>query len=643
MMMTISSYMRRGKHRLQRLAVDPKAHLVARVLAHFFAGFALSAGSLGNVPLPLAMAFVCVCSGWPCLVAGLGSALGYYIFWGSAGYPCLLWVAAATASALFFSSFRATRNAPLLMQAVAGLIVAAGGVISQIFLGDTTAVSLYLLRVALAVSCSALFARVLRERDPVLDWLTLGVAVLSLAQIALLPWLSLGFLAAGCVAVAGAFPAVAITGLALDLAQVTPLPMTAVLCGSFLVRFLPRRTKAVSVLAPTVAFLLVLAFSGRWDFAPLPGLLLGSIAGSLLPGPQKVAHRRGETGAAQVRLELAAEVLAQTEQLLLEAPMVPVDESALVSRAADRACSNCSYRKSCKDARKLAGLPGFLLHKPLLSTEELPIICRKSGRFLAELHRSQEQLRSIRADRERQKEYRAAVTQQFRFLTEFLQDLSDQLSRRCDTATPFFVPKVQVYGNRRQGENGDRCIFFAGTRSLYYVLLCDGMGTGLGAVQEGKTATGMLKRLLTAGYPAQHALQSLNSLCALRERAGAVTVDLLELDLNTGKGILYKWGAAPSYLVSNFGAEKIGTAGPPPGLSVTDYRETADRLSLRRGETLLMISDGVGEEEALHCCLQMAGRSPGELATALLERGQLGGQDDATVAAVTLRPGSAAS
>ena len=309
----------------------------------------------------------------------------------------------------------------------------------------------------------------------------------------------------------------------------------------------------------------------------------------------------------------------------------------------NNSCSNCSYRKACKDARKIANLPGFLLHKPLLSTEELPINCRKSGRFLAELHRAQEQLRSIRADRERQKEYRAAVTQQFRFLSEFLRDLSDQLARRCDVSAPFFTPNVQVYGNRRQSENGDRCVYFAGTQNLYYVLLCDGMGTGLGAVQEGKTATGMLKRLLTAGYPAQYALQSLNSICALRERAGAVTVDLLEVDLNTGKGILYKWGAAPSYLISELGAEKIGTAGPPPGLCVTDYRETADRLSLRRSETLILISDGVGEEEALHCCLKMAGLSPGELATALLSCGQLSGQDDATVVVVTLRPGNPTS
>jgi hypothetical protein len=375
---------------------------------------------------------------------------------------------------------------------------------------------------------------------------------------------------------------------------------------------------------------------GHWDMMPLPGLLAGGIIGGFLPMPGKTAHRRGETGTAQVRLEMAASVLAQTEQLLLEVPAAPVDEEALVARAAERACGGCPCRKNCKDARRIAQLPPFVLHKPLLTPEELPIICRKSGRFLAELHRSQEQLRSICADRERQREYRAAVIQQYQFLSEYLQDLSDQLSRRQDGSGACYEPEIRIYGNRPEADNGDCCVRFAGTMCRHYVLLCDGMGTGLGAVQEGRTAAVLLRRLLSAGYPAEYALRSLNSLCALRDRAGAVTVDLAELQLDTGKVTIYKWGGAPSYVVSSISAEKIGTAGPPPGLSVTDCQETSYRLSLRRGQTLFLVSDGVGEEEALHCCLDGVGLPSGELAARLLSCGCAGGEDDATVVTVRL-------
>ncbi len=638
MMISLDAYVRRGKHTLRRLAVDPKTHLAGRIAAYFIAGFCLSAASLGNYAQPFAVGLICACTGWTAVVTAAGSAWGYVLFWGAAGYQSLLWVAAALAAALLLNNRGIVDRAPLLLPSVAALILSASGVAFQSWMQEAVPVSIYILRVLLSAGTTMLFVRVLQGRDPILDWLTCGIAVLSLAQIRVLPFLGLGYLAAGCVSVAGAFPAVALTGLALDLAKVTPVPMTAVLCGSFLVRFLPRRSQPLSACAPAVTYLLIMALCAKWDVLPLPGLLLGGVIGIFLPGPAKVAHRRGETGAAQVRLELAAGVLSQTEQVLLEAPVIPVDETALVNRAAERACSGCVYRRACKDANRIAQLSGVLLQKPLLTAEELPIICRKSGRFLAELHRSQEQLRSIRADRERQREYRAAVIQQFRFLALFLQDLSDQLSHRGESPEPLYTPWVKVFGNRRLGENGDRCLHFLGTQSRYYVILVDGMGTGIGAAREGKEAGLMLKRLLSAGYPAEHALGSLNSLCALRDRAGIVTVDLAELQLDTGKVALYKWGAAPSYVLSDAGAEKFGTAGPPPGLSVTEDRETVDRLSLRKGELLVLVSDGVGEEEALHCCLTLAGQPPGDVAAALLACGQLGGEDDATVVVIQLNP-----
>ena len=639
MMITLDSYVRRGKTLLKTWALDPRFHLGMRLGAYFLSGFFFSAASLGSLCLPLAAGFCCAASGWPAVLAAAGGLAGYLLFWGSTGYQGCIWLLAALAAALILPRQRLHRDAPLLMPAVMALIVSATGVVFQAWLFDTTPVLLYLLRVALGAGSCWVLSQVLLGRNPILEWIGWGLAVLALAQVAPFPWLSFGLLVGGALTVTGAFPAAAMAGLALDLAGITPVPMTAVLCAGYLPRFLPKCPKWLSCSAPVLTYLLVQNLVGKLDWMPLPALLLGGLCGLVLPTPTRLAYRRGETAVAQVRLEIASGVLAQTEQLLLEAPVIPVDEDALVSRAAELACGSCPCRKSCKDTRRIAALPGPVLHKPLLTPEELPIQCRKSGRFLAQLHRSQEQLRSIRADRERQQEYRAAVVQQFQFLSLFLRDLSDQLARRPDTAVPGFSPWVRIYGNRPESENGDRCILFPGVQSKYYVLLCDGMGTGLGAVQEGKTALQILKRLLTAGYPAEYALRSLNSLCALRERAGAVTVDLAEIKLDTGKTTLYKWGAAPSYLVTRQGTEKLGIAGPPPGLSVTDCRETVEKFSLRAGELLVMVSDGVGEDEAMVCCQSMQGHSPTELATALLSCGKLGGIDDATVVLVQLTSG----
>lgn len=635
-MISLQSYVRQGQHRLKRWALDPRVHIAARAVGYVLAGFGLSAASLGNAPLPLAMALVMACEHWQALLVAAGACAGYWVFWGQNGYICQIWVACAAVAALLLSGRRITRTAPLLMPAAAGLIVAVTGVVFLLLKKDQTPVLLYFVQVVSGAAVSWLFSRVLSGRSPILDWLACGCAVLALAQIMPIPYLGLGYVAAGLLFGSSAFPAAALAGLALDLAQVTPVPMTAVMTCAYLVRLLPRYPRWLCAVAPCSVYIAVMGLCKQWDLYPLAGLLLGGIAGVLIPGTSRTAYRRGETGVAQVRLEMAAGVLTQTEQLLLEAPQVQVDEDALVAKAAERACSSCPYRKNCKDAKRIALLSGTLLHKQLLHTQELPIICRKSGRFLAELHRSQEQLRSIRADRERQKEYRTALLQQYRFLSEFLQSLSDQLARKNSTLPACYGPQVYCCGNRPEWENGDRCLRFAGTQCRYYVILCDGMGTGMGAVQEGKTATAMLRRLLAAGFPAKYALQSLNSLCALRERAGAVTVDLLELQLDTGKATLYKWGAAPSYLVTRVGAQKLGLAGPPPGLSVTEEAEVTEQFSLRRGQLLLMVSDGIPEEEALRCCTELKDSNPEMLANEIVSCARLGGEDDATVIAVTL-------
>ena len=605
---------------------------------HLLAGFCLSAASLEQGALPLVMGFVWASRGLSALLAAAGGCLGYWVFWGQAGQQGIWCAVIALVGVLLLGDRRISRELPLLIPAIGMLTVSAVGLGYQLLAGDTTEVLLYLIRVALGGAAPWLFCALRQRRDPVLEWLSWGLATLALAQIAPISWLGLGFVAAGMLSVSGAFPCAAVTGLALDIAHVTSVPMAAVTVLAWLVRFLPGLPRRVRCIGPAVMGLVLMRLSGRWDTAVLPGLFIGGCLGGLLSAPEKLSCRRGETGVAQVRLEVAASVLEQTWQLLAEVPDAPVDADALLSRAAENACAGCSVRGDCRDKRRIAQLPGVLLHRPLLSTEELPIRCRKSGRFLAQLHRSQEQLRSIRADRERQREYREAVTQQYQFLGSYLQSLSDGLSRRETWVPPAYDPVVRVCGNRTEDTNADRCVHFSGTGGKYYIILCDGMGTGMGAVREGKAATELLQKLLTCGFPAEHALQSLNSLCALRERAGAVTVDLAELSLDSGKAALYKWGAAPSYLVGRSGTDKLGAPSVPPGLSVAEGGQVTCRLHLRREQILLLTSDGLSEGEILRVCREKNWGNAQGLARELLERAQQGGQDDATVVTVQLIP-----
>lgn len=630
MIASMETYLRRGRRTCQRLLLNPKIRTGGVVLLCGGSGLALSAASLGNYPQPLAMGLILAMSGWHAAVMSLGAMLGYWVFWGIAGLQGLVWSASGGLLALLLAR-HIPEEQPLILPAISAFLTALTGLLFQLVLRDTVPVPVYFLRIVLAAGAGLLFPVALGRRTAVTDWLVGGVAVLALAQASPTPYLGLGYLAAGALAVGSAFPAAVLGGLGLDLAQVTNIPMTAVLCLAGVIRMIPFERKWMRCLAPGAACMVVMAICGIRDYTPLPGLILGGGLGILMPPSQEAARRRGETGLAQVRLELGAEVLGATQQLFLETAPPPVDASAVLQKVRQRACGSCSARNSCPQQ---SSLDESLLQNPLDAQ------CRKSGRLIPELRRGQEQLKLLKADSARQSEYRAAMVQQYQFLGDFLRWLADDLPRRGQRPRAWFRAEAAARSRSKELANGDRCLAFPGPECRYYVLLCDGMGTGLGAAQEGQSAISLLRQMLTAGFPAAHALRTLNSILALRGSAGAVTVDLAELYLDTGHATLYKWGAAPSWLLRRGSTEKIGTATPPPGISVTESRETVEKLSLRRGEALVLLSDGVDGEGIPRRSDLTPDMPPGELAAKILEHGRGKQMDDATAAVIRLRPAS---
>ena len=631
MLASMETCLLRGQRQLRRWLENTSLRKMLKVLLYSSAGFFLSAAALREAYQPLAMGLVCSVTGWRALAVCLGSLMGYGCFWGTAGTQGMIWVALGLITSLFPHKTQTAEKQPLLIPALAAFLVSATGLGFQISGWEDPPLSVYLLRIGIAAGSTLLFSHALTHRDAIAVWVAGGTAVLALAPVMPLPFLGLGYIAGGAAAVAGAFPAAALAGLGLDLAQITAIPMAAVLCIAYFSRLLSPQYKWVRYSAPAAACLIVMAICGIRDFTPLPGLLAGGLMGMLLPARPELQHRRGETGIVQVRLEMTAGILGRIQQLLLEIPPTPIDESALLSKAKQQACATCSCRSVCLEQDKLNV---EMLHYPL------SFQCRKTGRIASELRRSQEQLRSMKADRERQRQYRAAVIQQYRFLSDFLRCLADQLPRRGDRITAHFRIEVSARSLSAEETNGDRCMAFSGPGCKYYVLLCDGMGTGLGAAHEGNSTAELLRQMLCAGFPAEHAFRSINSIMALRGQAGAATLDLAEIRLDSGRITLYKWGAAPSWILRKKGAEKIGTATPPPGISVTEGRETITRLSLRRGEALILLSDGVEVGEILRRNGMTPDAPPGELAERLLELGCQNRSDDATAAVIKLHPQS---
>ena len=625
MLTTMENYLLRAQRWLRRWALDPRVQSGARVAAYGGSGFFLSAAGLNAGAQPLAMGLILAVTGWRALVMALGAMVGYRVFWGREGIQGMVWAAAGGLLALLLGKQKLTEERPLLLPAAAGAVTAVTG-LGFLFFRQGASFPLFFLRVCLAPVSAWFFRRSMVHRETATDWLLGGIASLALARVAPLPWLNLGCVFAGALGVWASFPRAALAGLGLDLARVTALPMAVVVCGAWFGRLLPFQERWMRYAVPGAACIAVMGLCGIWDLRPLPGLALGGIIGYFLPPRPGSIHRQGQTGIAQVRLEMTAGVLAQTQRLLLEVPIPVIDEGALLNRAVNRACGSCAVRESCQERLRLSE---EYLHEPLT------FACRKPWEIQGELLRARERLRDLKADRQRQKEYRAALVQQYQFLSVYLRRLSDQLPRRGVQQTAFYRLEVSARSRGKERANGDRCLAFPGAGCRYYVLLCDGMGTGLGAAQEGEGAGELLRQMLTAGFPPEHALRSINSLLVLRGQAGAVTLDLTEVRLDSGRVFLYKWGAAPSWLLGAKGAEKIGTATPPPGISIGENRETVLRLSLRRGEMLILVSDGAEIGEALRR-VEVGSVPPGELAERLLEGCQEAGEDDATVAVLRL-------
>ena len=196
-----------------------------------------------------------------------------------------------------------------------------------------------------------------------------------------------------------------------------------------------------------------------------------------------------------------------------------------------------------------------------------------------------------------------------------------------------------VAARKKTGEtvSGDAGTYFKRHDGKLYLLLCDGMGSGPDANRESTLAVRLLEQLLQAGVEAPRALTTLASALALRgeETGGFTTVDLLQLDLFTGEGELFKLGAAPTYIKKGGEVQRLSGKSLPAGLAEGESA-ALDRFTLRLlpGDCVLMVSDGVcpGPEDGWlrERLAGFDGSSPKDLARELVTRDREDATDDRT-------------
>lgn len=602
MMVSMETCLLRMKRRAERWRAVPAVHWLELGTLWFGGGFLLSAARVWGQMQPIAIGLTLGSGGWRCVCAAMGSVLGYRLLWQEAGLQGAVWSIGSMVLSLVMPLLESGERLRNRLALGAACLIAGTQLAIQPRGGD---VALLLLRIGLAFSAAWLA----QERGRVAHWLLWGAGTMGLCGLSPI----LGALAAGLAVTALPLPGAMMAALGAQLGGAV-LPMTAVVCISF---FAPKQRAIWSSVGAGVLMLLL----RLWVPWELLALIIGCIAGAALPWRIAPAAR-GSLGGVQVQLEQTAQVLSRLQRQLLEYVPPGPDIPALLDGLRKNSCEVCELRHSCRIQERV--------NDRLMQSDE-PFLCRKPALAAKELRRSRSELRRIRAARSAQESYRLALVQQYGFLADALRGLSDRMAQRRQHRARFRV-QVSARCRSREVADGDRVTAFPGPECRFYIVLCDGMGTGLGAAEESRTASCLIRDMLTAGLPPESVLGSLNSQLALTDSGGAVTVDLAEVRLDSGRVWLYKWGAGPSWLLRRRKTQPIGSSGPPPGLGVSTGRENVSHITMDESEVLLMLSDGI-EPKHLPTCPSM--QTPlGTLADRIVQ--EAAGEDDATAVAVRL-------
>ena len=201
-----------------------------------------------------------------------------------------------------------------------------------------------------------------------------------------------------------------------------------------------------------------------------------------------------------------------------------------------------------------------------------------------------------------------------RFTPDEVAGLTDEMTRicrrdmdtpeitHCRTVTmlcfgekPLFTVEFGAAAHAAGGQSvsGDALDQFCDTSGRAQMLLCDGMGTGRAAAVDGQMAAKLTAQLLRAGFAAESAARLVNVALGLKgaEQEAGATLDLLTVDLYTGRAGLFKAGAAPSFLVRGGVPRMLDGASLPMGV-LDSLVGRSTTFALDAGDWVVLVSDG---------------------------------------------------
>ena len=212
---------------------------------------------------------------------------------------------------------------------------------------------------------------------------------------------------------------------------------------------------------------------------------------------------------------------------------------------------------------------------------------------------------------------------------------------------PLYFPRYGLAARpAKAGACGDAVEQFCDCFGNAHLLLCDGMGVGRPAAIDGTLAATLAARLLKAGFGAQSAARLVNVALALKsDEESAATMDLVTVDLYSGRASLFKAGACPTLLLRGGKAQALEGSSLPVGI-LEQVVGQQDSVALNEGDWVVLVSDGALTDGSGWLCQQLelcaaSGNTPQQTAELLADMAQKRAEgrsrpDDISVAVLRL-------
>lgn len=162
--------------------------------------------------------------------------------------------------------------------------------------------------------------------------------------------------------------------------------------------------------------------------------------------------------------------------------------------------------------------------------------------------------------------------------------------------TVFSAEIGQASVSGREGTSGDAGTVFRDGFGNVGILISDGMGSGARAAVESCMTVSLMTKMLRAGLGAETAVRLINLMLMTKSTEECFsTVDLMIVNLFTGKAEIVKLGAAQTFIKTAGTVKTIESRSTPVGIvSPVEISRFGARLS--DGDEIVMITDGICED-----------------------------------------------